>query len=186
MLYTVSREGGVGVYQFDAYARMMNKWGVDIGHARRTPEPGTRARWLPAWQDQADAERFAEELRAPGDRNWHVYPVGEDEVSEGGLGPVDVHVGLRSDGCAYGLTPYSRRLVHQSFPKARPVQIVSIRSQMHPDFQAAHGHLWDQVARLLTGLTDEQLKELGGYRLYDPDRKEFVRQEALPATRAAG
>jgi hypothetical protein len=186
MLYTVSREGGIGVHQFDAYARLMSQWGVDVGRTRRAPEPGTRARWLPAWQDPAEAERFAAKLQTRKDQGWRVYPVAEGEVSEGGLGPVDVEIALRYDGCSYGLSPYARGLVHKSFPSARPVQIVTIRSQMQPDFQAAQGHLWDQVARLLTGLTDEQLNELGGYRLYDPGRKEFVRQPALSVARAAG
>jgi hypothetical protein len=186
MFYTVSREGGMDVHQFDAYVRSMNQWGIDIGHTRRTPEPGTRARWLPVWQDRAEAERFAEELQTRKDRNWRVYPVDESEVSEGGLGPVDVAIALGSDGCSYGLDPYSRRLIHKRFPNARPLQIVSIRTQMQPDYQTAHRHLWDQVVRLLTGLTDEQLDELGGYRLYDQDRKEFLRQPALPVTRVAG
>jgi hypothetical protein len=187
MPFTVTHDGGMDAHEFQAYARLMNRWGIDVADTPRTPEPGTHARWLPAWEDRPEAERFAQEMRADTrNRAWAVYPVDGGRVTRGPLGPVDIYVGRRSDGCAYGLSPYSLALIHKRFPEARPVRALSIQTEMQPDLRASQGHLWDQVARIVTGLTDEQLTELGGYRLYEPRRKEFVRQPPLAGGRVAG
>lgn len=186
MPFTVTREGGMDDIDFDVYAATMNRWNLDVADTLRTPEPGSRARWLPVWQDRTDAEHFARDLKREDRKAWHVFAVDNANVSRGPLGPVDIYVTPHSDGCVYGLDPYSGRLIRKRFPNTRLVHTISIRSEMKPDFRTAQGHLWDQVARMLTGLTDEQLAELGGYRLYDPRSKEFARQAKLPGERAAG
>src|SRR5690349_9223224 len=99
MPFTVTYDGGMDVAGFEAYARVMHAWNIDVANTWRTPEPGTRARWLPVWDDQAQAERFAQELRSVNKHAWRVYRVDKASVSEGALGPVDIFIGRRSDGC---------------------------------------------------------------------------------------
>ena len=180
MPFTVTHDGGMDIEQFEAYARLLNKWGVDIANTRRAPEPGTRARWLPVWPGRADAERFAQELRSRNqDKAWQVYPLDRGGVSEGALGPINLLVGRRSDGWAYGLDPYSSTLVRRRFPHARLMHGLYIYTDTQPGAETAQASLWDQVVRIVTGLSEEQLADLGGYRVYDELQKKLLRQPLL-------
>jgi hypothetical protein len=176
MPFTVTKAGGTNKSDFEHYIRWLEKWGINIANTPRTPEPGTRKRWLPVWENEADAQRFAGELRAhTEDESWEVYPL-QEACPPGPLGPLDIHIGRRSDGCAYGLHPHSSTIIRKRFPKARPVEAVFIATPMKDGLEAAQGAIWDQVVRILTGLSEQQLAELGGYRIYDPDSQKYLRE----------
>lgn len=182
MPFTVSRDGGVESPAFEAYARLLSRWGIDVAHTPRVPDPETQGRWLPVWPDAVDAERFAEELRAGShDRAWRAVPLNGATVSEGALGPVTILLSPRSDGCAYGLDLFSRTLIHKRFPGARLPHGLYLYGETKPDVRTTQGHLWDHVAGVLTGLSGEQLAELGGYRLFDQVHHRFLLQPSLVA-----
>jgi hypothetical protein len=42
------------------------------------------------------------------------------------------------------------------------------------EFEARHGRLWPQAAQLLTGLTMEQISDLGGLLFYNPLTDEVI------------
>ncbi len=42
------------------------------------------------------------------------------------------------------------------------------------DFELEHGPIWDHVAQVLTGLTDVQLDEIGGYRIIETKHEQTV------------
>lgn len=92
----------------------------------------------------------------------------ETQTSTVSFGPLEIHVGLQRDGCAYELRPRSRDLVRSRFPHARPARSLFVGYDSQADFEAVHGPMWDQVALMLTGLTAEQLRGLGGYVVRDP------------------
>ena len=58
MPYTVTRKGGIGEYELEAYVRQLTRWGISLGHTTRTPDPQTGRRWLPAWEERKTAEKF--------------------------------------------------------------------------------------------------------------------------------
>ncbi|MBY0522617.1 MAG: hypothetical protein K2R98_04440 [Gemmataceae bacterium] len=144
----------------------------------RTPEPATANRWLYVWAKREDAERFAKELRKRTKvKSWRVDELAEDLVSEGPLGPVDIYINCHRSGCTFGLPPNSRKLIQRKFPDARLTPRVSVG---HDAADQTEGHMdgsvWDHVALILTGLTREQLEELGGYRVYEPMRDRVLRK----------
>src|SRR5262249_14675228 len=76
MPYTVTRKGGIGEYEMDAYIRQLTRWGISLGRAPRAPDPQTRRRWLPVWEDRKTAEKFVQELLKEEDYdNWRIEKV---------------------------------------------------------------------------------------------------------------
>jgi hypothetical protein len=45
--------------------------------------------------------------------------------------------------------------------------VIHVSYDAQPDMEHFHGPIWGQVALILTGLTDEQLRRLGGVRFVD-------------------
>jgi hypothetical protein len=82
MAFTVSRtDGGTKDAEFEAYARLLRQQGVDLGKLPRAQEPGTGRRWLYVWQNQENAEAFANELRTrTRDNHWAVVEVGAPPI----------------------------------------------------------------------------------------------------------
>jgi hypothetical protein len=159
---------------------------VDLAKLQRTPEPGTGRRWLHVWDNQADAQAFADELKKrTRDATWDVVPV-NGQPSEGPLGPIEITVGRQSDGWTFALHPLSRQMIQKVFPGSCRTGSVFIRAETGQDFQATQGDLAvlaEQVVVILTGLTLDKIKEtFGGYRVFDPlARREVVAPEPVHA-----
>src|SRR6266511_3475684 len=136
MPYTVTREGGIGEYELDAYVRQLTRWGISLGRAPRAPDPQTGRRWLPVWEERETADKFVQELRAEEDYDdWRIEKVPASAVSEGALGPLDVYVGRDAAGLTYALHPNSRTLVRQRFPHALLLQLVYVGTNDRNDFE---------------------------------------------------
>src|SRR5262245_33336928 len=87
---------------------------------------------------------------------------------------LQIEVGWQSDGGVYVLESLSKSLIRRIYPEAviNPVIVVGFDDSEDIDrFQRPH---WEQVARMLTGLTPEQIRHLGGVRLYDHDAKKII------------
>ena len=181
MPYTVTRKGGIGEYELDAYIRQLTRWGISLGRAPRAPDPQTRRRWLPVWEDRKTAEKFVQDLLKEEDYdNWRIEKVPALAVSEGALGPLDVYVSREGrEMLAYGLHPFSRKLVRERFPNAPLLRSLLVSIDDPNDFEQNQTTAQDRVVQLLTGLTAEQVEELGGYRIYDPVRQLVVREGPL-------
>lgn len=85
-----------------------------------------------------------------------------------------IYFGLQGDGCTYLLDAKSRERIQTAFPEAKLVPRVFIGFNKEAEFERLHGPIWEQVATILTGLTDEQIQLLGGLQLYDPVSKSVV------------
>lgn len=81
---------------------------------------------------------------------------------------VKILVGRQGDGCTYSLHPASRRLILQRFPGVHPAPSVFIGYETRDDFERYQGPMWGQIALLLTGLSENQLRKIGGFLIYDP------------------
>src|ERR1700722_20101187 len=122
MAFTVALPGGMKDFEFAAYVRLLEKEGVNIGFAARVPDPQTKKRCLFAWEDNRAAARFAAALSAETEnQNWQVYDLSGIVPGQGPLGPIEILIARRSDGCTYSLSPTSRKLVHQRFPYTQMV-----------------------------------------------------------------
>jgi hypothetical protein len=169
MVYTIDLPNGMRDFEFAAYVRMLVRDGVNIADTPRVRDPRTGNRWLHAWVNLDEAERFASRLREDTeDRAWQVYDLAVVEPSTGPLGPLEVVVNRQGDGYTYGMRPTTYSLIRKRFPKSKPVTNVFIATNTSGDIEANQGSIFDQVVKILTGLTDEQIEEFGGSTIYDP------------------
>jgi hypothetical protein len=136
----------------------------------------TESRWFHVWENEADAQQFATSLRRRStvDSNWRVFSVPNNKLSNGPLGPLEIYVIRRSDGYSYSLTPISGKLIATRYPEANIIPNMLIAARNTLDFENTQGPIWEHVARILTGLSRPQIKQLGGYRIIDWDSKRAV------------
>ena len=177
MGYTVNHSDGmVKDSEFQAYARLLRQSGVDLGNVPRVPEPGTDRRWLYVWKTEEEARAFAKELKKRTGQTWVVQPVNA-EASEGPLGPLMVQLVRQGDGLTFGLHALSRAMIRSAIPTAvSATTSVFIDTQTWYDFQNIKGglnELAEQILPSLTGLTGEEIKDLG-YVILDADTEETL------------
>jgi hypothetical protein len=73
------------------------------------------------------------------------------------------------DGLTFSLNTKSELTLRQLDPKVRLLPRVFIAFETAGDFQNYRGDLYEQIAQLLTQLSEEELKEkFGGYEVIDP------------------
>src|SRR5262245_17541677 len=136
MGFTVVHRGGMKDVEFEPYALLLHRRGVDLAKLPRVPEPGTGRRWLPVWDSKADARAFADELRKrTRDRAWEIAEV-NGRPSEGPLGPVEIEVARKIDGWAFGLHPLSELTIQKVFPGSCRLAGVVIQTETPPDDKA--------------------------------------------------
>jgi hypothetical protein len=170
-VYTVTKDGGTDA-EYKAYVQLLSDSGIDVAQAPRVPEPNTNRRWLYVWDDARQAERFAEALRMrTGDRSWRVYAFEKDGSSIGPVAPLDIYTVREDDGTIYFLDPPSRERIVRHAPHANLYASLFISDETYADLLRQYGEesWWHQACKLLTGLPDEYVKRLGGYRLFKPD-----------------
>ncbi len=170
--FTVMKPLGASDYDFEAYRALLEEIGIDLSNAPRIQEPGPARRWLHVWHDRAAAQRFARELiRRTRDHSWTVREVDLPVEESGPLAPLDVIAEHVPDGTVYRLSTASQERIMRRFPNARLAAEgegeVFISTQTKQDDERENGPVWDQVIMLLSGLSTDQLNELGGYRVYE-------------------
>jgi hypothetical protein len=169
-VYTVSMAGGTKNHEFDAYKGLLEEAGVDLSTVPRAHEPGNRNRWLYVWHERAPAERFARELQLrTRNRNWevHEFELAQDEF--GPLAPLDIVAFLHPEEDTFRLTPASQERIMRRFPDARLADKLSWPKHTREDYERQHGTIWNQTAIVLMGLSEQQIQQLGGYRVIKPD-----------------
>lgn len=75
---------------------------------------------------------------------------------------VVIRVGRQLDGYTFRLDPRSRAKIAESLPGPLPASSVFLSFETRDDFERVHGPMWQHVAILLTGLSESQLRNLGG------------------------
>jgi hypothetical protein len=167
LVYTVTKPVGTKDSEFEAYLRLLEDVGIDVSNSPRVPEPGTDRRWLYAWQKKIEAERFADELRRrTGDADWMVYQFEVASEERGPVAPLDIARLPDQDGYTYYLTPASRERVATAFPGSRLPANLNFPIGVEQDFLREKGDEgWMEIARLLTGRTDDEIESLGGVRV---------------------
>jgi hypothetical protein len=184
MPFTVAcKDAGIKRHEFDAYVRLLGKRGIDWTEIQRVPEPGTQNRWLYVWEDRQEADAFCKEIQSETrDTNWEVRVLDPSiPASRGPIMPVVINVTRQALGITAALHPHSRTAIRRRFPNARRVSSVYVEYETEAEFKHAHGPMWDEIALVLTGLTADQLQELGGYRVFDPVAEKTV-YESMPVT----
>jgi hypothetical protein len=93
-------------------------------------------------------------------------------------GPIVILRSVNRNGETFALEPRSLDRLRATFGAAvRAHPRVFIAHEAHADYEHVHGSIAPQVVLLLTGLTEERLKALGGVTFRDP-----VTDRDLPRT----
>lgn len=172
-VYTVTKPGGTKDFEFEAYTRLLESIGVDVANAARVLEPDTQRRWLFTWHRQEEAEGFVRELRLrTRDGSWYVHELPVADESFGPVAPLDIYEAHDvAQEFKYYLAPASRERIIRAFPHTR-MYPVTISHEELQQIQRQHGEAWwDQLAILVTGLSTEKVRSLGGYRIILPSGK---------------
>jgi hypothetical protein len=174
MGFTVTRTSGIRDSEFEEYPHLLRQQGVDLGRAPRVPEPGTKRRWLYLWDSEAKARTFADQLKKrTGGSAWKIIPV-DASPSEGPMGPLLIVLAPRADELIFCLEPLGQAMLRSAFPDAFGVSFITIDAEKWDEFRKTRGTLADLVQRIapcLTGLTSEQLQDLG-YAVIDGQSRE--------------
>lgn len=73
------------------------------------------------------------------------------------------------DGYTFSLNPRSKQNLRDKEPNIQPLPRVFIAFDTASDFQRERGDLYEQIAELLTRLSESELREkFGGYEIVDP------------------
>lgn len=88
--------------------------------------------------------------------------------------PLLIRVNLVVNGSVYELDHSSKRRIEREFPEARGLPLVLLGFDRTEEFESLHGPLWSLAGTLLTGLSLEQIAQLGGIRIYYPREKRVV------------
>jgi hypothetical protein len=173
MAWTVARnDAGNTNEEFEAYSRLLNQLGYNLGKLPRSPDPKTGRRWVYVWSNRKEAEAFAKTLnkRTKG-KDWVTDEVAAPP-SEGPMGPIIIQVGRRSSGWILGLNSLSWSMIQKAFPDAvAPASSLSVDFESSEDFFRKYESipkLASKVVPVLTGLLPERLDELG-YALIEDD-----------------
>jgi hypothetical protein len=85
--------------------------------------------------------------------------------------PLVIRVGQQGDGAVYGLDYHSEQRIRARYPEAHVAKHLFVGYEGKQDIKRLHGPFWREIAKILTGLTDEQIEQLGGLLVFDPERK---------------
>src|SRR5208282_5864162 len=79
-----------------------------------------------------------------------------------------VDVGEQMNGTTFSLSPKTRAFLSPHFRNVVPPSSVFVSHETASNFENYHGPLWEHIAMILTGLSEKQLKELGGFEFVTP------------------
>lgn len=82
--------------------------------------------------------------------------------------PIKIHVNSQGDGYVFGLHPLSEIWIAENYPTKARVPVVFIGSDQRQDDPPLHPSIIEQVLKLLTGLSLDELNQIGGFSLYNP------------------
>jgi hypothetical protein len=88
--------------------------------------------------------------------------------------PLLVQVNQQPHGSFYALEFLSQRRIRELFPEVHGLPSVFFGFNKEDEFESLHRPLWPLAAKLLTGLTEDQIARVGGVRFYNPWTKEVV------------
>lgn len=91
-----------------------------------------------------------------------------------------VDVGKQMTGATFQLSPQTRVMLASRKLGLPPISSVFVAFDTKKAFDEKLGPIWVHVVMILTGLTEDQLEELGGYSFVSP-----ADQEVLFESRAA-
>ncbi|MEM7532108.1 MAG: hypothetical protein AAF639_08030 [Chloroflexota bacterium] len=89
-------------------------------------------------------------------------------------------VGPQHGGYTFRLDPLDTRWIQQYAPERQRVSSVYIGFDKKEDISQIHESIWNQVFTMLTGLTIDEINDLGGIAIENPLTEKFVYNSLRP------
>lgn len=90
-----------------------------------------------------------------------------------------INFGSQMEGHTFRLYPLTQRWIQEKFPDRERVASVFIGFDRRQDIQLTPESVWVHVAILLTGLSLEEINQLGGFSVVNPVTKQEVYNSLL-------
>jgi len=88
---------------------------------------------------------------------------------------LQISVGWQYNGGVYRLDPWHTREIRAAFPEARVIEDGLLLGYNETrDYELYHKPFYEQIAQMVTGLTPEQIGQMGGVRFYYPEADEII------------
>ncbi len=86
-----------------------------------------------------------------------------------------INVGVQWDGYVFQLTPTTRVWIEENFPDRERVKslFVGFERRQQPSWKVTNT-MWDNMWQLLTGLSSEEILQIGGLVARNPISKEEI------------
>jgi len=84
------------------------------------------------------------------------------------MAKIVIEVGRQMDGATFRLSPKTRVFLSSRFKDLPPPSSVFVSHETAFDFDRYYGGLGEQLAMILTGLGESELKNLGGFEFVTP------------------
>jgi hypothetical protein len=90
------------------------------------------------------------------------------------MSQIVVEVGKQMDGATFQLSPHTRVTLASEPGKQLPASSVFVSYESRHDFESAHGPFWSHIVALLTGLSEDQIRQMGGFSVVSPTDDEIL------------
>lgn len=90
------------------------------------------------------------------------------------MSQIVVEVGKEMNGATFRLSPKARAMLASRFPERSPASSVFVSFDARENFEHMHGPMWTQIVMLLTGLSEAQIQDLGGFTFVIPSDSEVL------------
>jgi hypothetical protein len=93
------------------------------------------------------------------------------------MSTIVVEIGKQMNGATFQLSPQTRVALAQT-GKQLPTSSVFVSYDTRSNLEAIHGPFWNHIVALLTGMSDDQIRGLGGFSVVSPTDNEVLFESA--------
>lgn len=90
------------------------------------------------------------------------------------MSQIVVGVGKQMNGATFQLSPQTRAILASAPSAQLPASSVFVAFDTRRAFEEKNGPMWAHIVMLLTGLTEDQIADLGGYTFVSPTDEEIL------------
>lgn len=90
------------------------------------------------------------------------------------MSQIVVEVGKQMEGATFQLSPHTRVALSSETGKQLPAASIFVSYDAKHDFDSAQGPFWNHIVALLTGLSEDQIRKMGGFSVVSPAGDEIL------------
>ena len=84
------------------------------------------------------------------------------------MSTIIVEIGKQMDGATFQLSPQTRTALATQTGRQLLTSSIFVSYDTKRDFEAMHGPFWSHIVALLTGMSEDQIRKMGGFSVVSP------------------